>query len=215
MDTIVSAFNKGGTFMYPILVVSILVVGITIERIVALYITASVDRRAVLAALEKMVRAGEIDRAVKLVSQSRAPMMRVLKVGLSNFNEKREVIQLLMDEAALSELPRLESRTGYLAMLSNVGTLAGLLGTIVGLIHSFASVANAKAAEKSTELAKGISEAMNCTAFGLVVAIPALLAYAVLQGRTHRLVDDVNQSAVALYNIITDVKHPGPEQKAA
>ena len=111
-----------------------------------------------------------------------------------------------MDEAALAEMPRIEARTGFLVMFSNVATLLGLLGTIIGLIRSFAAVANSSAAEKATELARGISEAMNCTAFGLIVAIPALLIYAGLKAREHQLVDDINESAVTLYNIISDVK---------
>ena len=207
MDGIVNAFRAGGDFMYPILVVSIFVVGIAIERTVTLFITAGVDRKQLLDHLDKLIRANQIDRALKLVSSSNAPLAKVLRVALQNFGEKKETIQILMDEAALTELPRLEARTGYLAMLSNVSTLTGLLGTVVGLIHSFAAVATADAASKSTKLASGIAEAMNCTAFGLVVAVPALLIYAWLSNRQHRLVDDVNQAAVALYNIIVDVKH--------
>jgi biopolymer transport protein ExbB/TolQ len=87
-------------------------------------------------------------------------------------------------------------------MLSNVATLTGLLGTVVGLIHSFGAVSNADPAQKGTLLAAGISEAMNCTAFGLIVAIPALLAYAVLQSRTQKCVDEINEGSVRIVNLI-------------
>jgi biopolymer transport protein ExbB/TolQ len=113
---------------------------------------------------------------------------------------------MLMNEASLMEIPKIEARVGYLVMFSNISTLLGLLGTIVGLIRSFSAVASASASEKATELARGISEAMNCTAFGLIVAISALLMYAWLQNRAHSLVDDVRMASTSLRNVISEVK---------
>ena len=78
------------------------------------------------------------------------------------------------DKKILKKLFFLERRIGFLSMLGNVATLTGLLGTITGMIKSFAAVASANPAEKATLLAAGISEAMNATAYGLVTAIPAL-----------------------------------------
>jgi biopolymer transport protein ExbB len=87
-------------------------------------------------------------------------------------------------------------------MLGNVATLLGLLGTIVGLISAFAAVATASPSDKATILSKSISEAMNCTAFGLITAIPALVAYSVLQGRSQLMLDDINESSVSVLNLI-------------
>ncbi len=206
MSEIVEAFRGGGAFMYPIALVQVFVAAVVIERVFVLYFQASVAKAALLKHVEKLVRAGQFDRAVKLAQENRSPLGRVIVSGLRSVNERKEVVQMMMDEAALCEVPHLEARTGYLAMFSNVATLSGLLGTIVGLIHSFGAVAKASAAEKSTKLAEGISEAMNCTAFGLTVAIPSLLAYAVLQSKTHRLVDEIDEGSIHVYNIIVDVK---------
>ncbi len=206
MEDIVAAFKLGGEWMYPILIVSTLVVGIALERVFWLYTQAGVDKKAILETLEKCIRSNDIERALKVLRSTKAPLVKVLRAGVQNFNEKKQTVQLLMDEAALSEIPRIETRTGYLVMFSNVATLLGLLGTIIGLIRSFAAVATASASEKATELARGISEAMNCTAFGLIVAIPALLIYALLKSREHKLVDEINEASVTLYNIISDVK---------
>ena len=194
MDGIIEAFEKGGHWMYPILGVSILVIGVALERFVWLYGHAGVNKSELLGTLEKCLRGNDIERALKILRGGKAPLTRVLHAGVANAHEKKEVVQLLMDEAALGQIPRIETRTGFLVMFSNIATLLGLLGTIIGLIRSFAAVAGASAGEKATELAKGISEAMNCTAFGLIVAIPALLFYA------------INAASVSLYNIITDVK---------
>lgn len=206
MSAIVDAFRSGGWFMYPIALVQVFVAAVVIERVFVLYFQASVAKAALLKAIDKLLRAGQVDRALKLATDNRSPLGRVIAAGIRSMNERKEVVQMLMDEAALTEVPKLEQRIGYLAMFSNVATLAGLLGTIVGLIHSFGAVAKASAAEKSTKLAEGISEAMNCTAFGLTVAIPALLAYAVLQSKTHRLVDEIDEGSLHVYNIIVDVK---------
>src|SRR5229473_2592172 len=97
---------------------------------------------------------------------------------------------------------RLEARTGYLAMLGNAAMLAGLLGTVAGLIRCFEAVATVNPADKATILAEGISEAMNCTGFGLFTAIPSLIAFSVLMGRTQHLINDINETSVSVLNLI-------------
>ena len=118
-------------------------------------------------------------------------------------------IQQSMDEEALRELPKIEKRTGYLAMLGNLATLAGLLGTITGLIKSFASVAGVDPSMKATMLSKGISEAMNCTAFGLGTGILGLAAFAVLNGKTQAILDGVNQATVECLNLVVTGRSDG------
>ncbi len=111
-------------------------------------------------------------------------------------------VQTAMDAVALREIPKIEKRTGLLAMLANLATLVGLLGTTSGMIGAFAAVATVAANEKAARLAAEISEAMNCTAFGLLVAIPLLASYGWLQTRGTELVDDVHEAAVATLNFI-------------
>jgi biopolymer transport protein ExbB/TolQ len=168
-----------------------------------LYFKAAVDKESFLRGLKQHVFSGDLDKAIAFcAAQKKVPLVSVIKAGLINVPKGEEDVQAAMDEATLRESPRIEARTGYLAMLGNVATLLGLLGTIVGLIGAFGAVANANPADKATILASSISEAMNCTAFGLIVAIPALVAYSVLQGRTQHMVDDINESAVSVLNLI-------------
>ena len=206
MDAIVIAFREGGGWMYAILVVNIIVIGIAVERTIWLYFQGGVDRRLLMTRVEKHVRAGEVDKAKALVAKSRAPLSRVVAAGLGTHGQGYDAALMLMNEAQLMELPRIEVRVGYLVMFSNIATLLGLLGTIVGLIRSFAAVASASAADKATELARGISEAMNCTAFGLIVAISALLIYAALQNRAHKMSDDVKHAIQSLGIVISETK---------
>ena len=200
-------YHDGGWMMHPILVSLIFVVGLVVDRIIALYFRANVDKDAFLRGLKKHIYAGDLDKAISFTaSQKKTPLTSVIKAGLINVPKGEEDVQAAMDEATLRESPKIEARTGYLAMIGNVATLLGLLGTIVGLIGAFGAVANANPADKATILASSISEAMNCTAFGLLTAIPALVAFSVLQGRTQHMVDEINETSVAVLNLIVSNK---------
>jgi biopolymer transport protein ExbB len=194
-------FREGGWGMYVILFWSIITVGVIVER--ALYLFgASINKDVFLATMQKCILAGDVAKAVKMCSAANAPLARIVQAGLVKVNRPDEEVQAAMDEAALREIPRLEKRTGYLAMLGNVATLVGLLGTIIGLINSFAGVAGVDPSMKATLLAKGISEAMNCTAFGLITAVPALLAFSILNGWTQTILDDINEVSVQVVNMV-------------
>lgn len=201
------AFHKGGEGMYPILVSLIFVFAIIGERISVLFFKASIDKEGFLRGLKKHLYAGDLDKAISFCAQQkRTPLVSVIKAGLINVPKGEADVQASMDEATLRESPKIEKRTGYLAMLGNVATLLGLLGTIVGLIRAFGAVANASPADKATILANSISEAMNCTAFGLFTGIIALVAYSILQGRAQHLTEDIHESAISVLNLVVSNK---------
>jgi biopolymer transport protein ExbB/TolQ len=196
-------YHEGGWMMHPILVSLVFVLALMVDRVITLYFKAAIDKEAFLRGLKPHIYAGDLDKAIAFcAAQKKVPLVSVIKAGLINVPKGEEDVQAAMDEATLRESPRLEMRTGYLAMIGNVATLLGLLGTIIGLIGAFGAVANANPADKATILASSISEAMNCTAFGLLTAIPALVAYSVLQGRTQHMVDDINEASVAVLNLV-------------
>src|SRR5690348_8232345 len=179
MNSILGNFvgPQSDKMMYLILLVFILIVGFTVER--ALYLAKSkVDVDKLMSLLKSQIVAGNIRGAINTCEASPAPLTRIIAAGLRKAGGSEHDVQQAMDEEALRELPKVEKRTGYLAMLSNLATLAGLLGTITGLIKSFAGVAGVDPSMKATMLSKGISEAMNCTAFGLGTGILGLAAYA-------------------------------------
>jgi len=201
MSSIAHHFQGGGNFMYPILFWQILAIGIIVERAIYLY-KSSINREIFLATMQKCILAGDIGRAIKLCSAANAPLARIVKAGLMKVNRPDTEVQSAMDEAALVELPRIEQRTPLLALFANLAMLSGLLGTVSGLIESFGAVANADAASKATMLARGISEAMNCTAFGLIAAIVALIGFAVHNTKTQKLLDDINAATVQVVNLV-------------
>ncbi len=202
-EGVAKAFEQGGWGMYPIAGALIFAIAIMLDRILMLYFKANIDKETFLRGLKKHIYTGDLDKAISYCAgQKRTPLVSVIKSGLISVPKGEEDVQAAMDEATLRESPRIEKRTGYLAMIGNVATLLGLLGTITGLIKCFGAVANANPADKAAILSQGISEAMNCTAFGLGVAIPSLVIYSVLQGRTQSMVDDINESAVGVLNLI-------------
>ncbi|MCK6571808.1 MotA/TolQ/ExbB proton channel family protein [Myxococcota bacterium] len=207
MGFIAEAFSKGGFWMWPILVVQIVCWAISLERVYYLYFRASVRAEELVTMLQRTILDGDLAKAIRLAATSNTPLGRIVHHGLLKVKGEADEVQAAMDEAALRELPRVEKRTPYLAMLSNVAMLTGLLGTISGMIVSFGAVANADASEKAAKLAEGISEAMNCTAFGLVTAIPALLFYAILQGKTQTIVDEVNEGSLRVVNFVLANRH--------
>jgi biopolymer transport protein ExbB/TolQ len=207
MGGIAEMFHHGGFFMWPITAVMVVVAAIVIERVYFLYFKATVRADEMVTMLQRTIMEGDLAKAIRFASASDNPLGRIIHAGLLKAKGDPEEVQAAMDEVALRELPRIEKRTPYLAMLSNVAMLTGLLGTISGMIISFGAVANADASEKAGKLAEGISEAMNCTAWGLYCAVPALLFYAVLQGKTQSLVDEVNEGALKVVNFVLANRH--------
>ena len=191
--------------MWPIFFLSIFAVGVITERVVYLR-RSTIDKDKLLALLKQQIMAGNIQGAIKLCSGNSTPLTRIVQAGLMKTNRPIEEIEAAMEEASLRELPQIEKRTGYLAMIGNLATLAGLLGTITGLIKSFAGVAGVDPAQKATQLAKGISEAMNCTAFGLGTGITAILFFAVLNGKTQAILDDVSEVKAQVVNLLAATK---------
>ena len=203
LQTIADHYRAGGFWMYLISVFQIFSFAIIIERFYVLFIKSRLNRVAILRGLQEKIFKGDLSGGIRFLGeQPQTALTRILKAGLLQTRHGEEEVQAAMDEAAFHEMPRLEKRTGYLAMISNGATLAGLLGTILGMIKVFSAVAQVSAADKSTLLSNGIAEAMNCTAYGLITAIPPLIAYAFLQARMQHISDDVTASVASTVNFV-------------
>ena len=207
MDTLFSVigfFQSGGVFMYPIVVILAIGVAIAIERYTYLSIITARNRRVWKRVLP-LVEEGKYDNAWEVVVRSNAAMSKILGYGLQRARSEGsgEQVQMAMEEGMLEFVPRLEKRTHYLATFANIATLLGLLGTIMGLIDAFSAVSGAAPADKANLLSASISVAMNTTAFGLMVAIPLLLAHAFMQTKTMQVVDSLEMATVRLANLIT------------
>jgi len=217
--TIVSFFQDGGPFMYPIAIVMGIGLAIALERFLYLANQTRVNRRDYnrILPLLKQKRQRELSEVIK---KSKSAMARIIADGLNRraASRRRSDIEYAMEEGLLEILPNIERRTPYLATFANIATLLGLLGTIIGLIAAFTAVANADPAEKATLLSQSISIAMNTTAFGLMVAIPLLLMHSMLQSKTSAIVESLEIAVVKFLNLMEGDERPAAvatSQKAA
>jgi biopolymer transport protein ExbB len=212
-NVIVRFFQGGGEFMFPIAVVLVVGLAIALERWI--YLTrVSASNRSLWNEIVPMLSAGNFRQVVQVTSQSNAAIGQILNYGLARIQaaRRRDDIEKAMEESLMEVVPRLEKRTHYLATFANLATLLGLLGTVIGLINAFAAVATVNPAEKANLLSASISVAMNCTAFGLMTAVPLLFIHAWLQTKTTELIDSLEMASVKFLNAITERR---PDQPAA
>ena len=202
--SIVSFFSSGGAFMYPILLVFAVGLGIAIERYVTLT-SVTHKNQTVWGKVQPLLAEGQFDQAREMTGKDESTISQVLNMGLSlqGAVRRREDIEIAMEESMMEIVPRLEKRTPYVALASSIASLLGLLGTIMGLIQAFTAVANANPAEKADLLSASISVAMNTTAFGLMVAIPLLIIHAVLTSKTGDIVDSLEMATVKALNVFS------------
>lgn len=199
--------QNGGVFMYVILSLSVLAGALFLERAGFLYfrLKLNMDKafKKVMFHLDKANYRAAIEECTRI---EKHPLGRILKAGLLQSDKKDKDIERALEEKILNEIPRVKAKINYLTLFANVSTLLGLLGTIMGLITSFQSVSNASDAAKQELLASGISMAMLTTAAGLIVAIPCLVGFYVLNNRGDFLIEQFEQKALGLANTLSILK---------
>lgn len=206
---ILGFFHKGGAFMYPIALVLVIGVAIAVERFLLLS-KAESENRELWEQLLPLIAQKDFDAAERVAAASTSAVGRVMASALIHartVGATRAELEIAVEESLMEVTPMLEKRTHYLATISNMSTLLGLLGTVIGLIGAFSALAKADAVQKADLLSAGISEAMNCTAFGLLVAIPFLIIHTFLQTRTNELVDSLEVACMKLINARSNFKN--------
>ena len=204
-SVIVRFFQGGGEFMFPIAVVLVIGLAIAIERYIYLTRTA-IRNRTLWNEIVPLLSQGNFRQVVAITSKSESAIGQILNYGLARIQSarRRDDIEKAMEESLMEVVPRLEKRTHYLATFANLATLLGLLGTVIGLIHAFGAVATVNPAEKANLLSASISVAMNCTAFGLMTAVPILFLHALLQTKTTELIDSLETASVKFMNALVN-----------
>ena len=212
MGAVAKFYSDGGAWMHPILAMSIIGLGVIIERFIFLYFKYNINAAAFMAQIQKLVMANNIDRAIKLCNAApSAALPKVIKAGLTRANKGPEEIQNAVEEATLEIVPIVTKRTTVLQQIANIATLLGLLGTILGLIQAFDALSDPAIPpdKRQAMLANGISIAMNTTAFGLMVAIPCLMSQVFLASVTKKIIDEIDQYSVKLENLLISRLHGG------
>ena len=198
----ISFFIKGGIFMYPILLCSIIALAIFIERLWNLRRSQVVPLDFVQE-MEALTRKGNIPDAVMRCQHNRSSIARILLVGIKNFGKKREIIKEYLEEVGRQESASLERFVEGLGTIAGVSTLLGLLGTISGMIKIF-SVISFQTVVNPASLAGGISEALITTYAGLTVAIPSIVMYKYLQSKTNALILEMEGHSIRLVELLKE-----------
>jgi len=176
--------------MWPLLFFSLLALIAIIERFIV-FTRAKINVNEFLTKIRKALLVNRnVKEAIKVCEQYQGPVASVMKAGLLRYGHTREDIEKTIENAALYELDRLEKRLGMLATTANVAPMLGFLGTVTGMIKSFATLASSGLTNPGA-VAAGISEALLTTAAGLMIAIPAQLAYNWYTTKINRFVRDI------------------------
>lgn len=208
LNFIVTQYQQGGAMMHAIALCLAITIAIIFERIIRIVFQYNVDGTSFMFEVQKYVLANDIDGAIRLCNGGgRAALPRVIKAGLQRASRDEHQIQNAIDAASLEVIPKIEKRLHYLALIANLSTLLGLLGTISGLIYSFGKLNLVPASEKQGVLSTGISEALNCTAFGLLVAITAMIFHSWLSAKASTLIEEVDEYSVKLIDLLSARKY--------
>ncbi len=183
---------------------------ISFERIKVLYFKYNLNAELFMEKIKGYIMADKIEEAINYAqSHAHHPVGHITKSVLSRANRDDEAIQQSLDISMSESIPNVVKRLGYLSMVANVATLFGLLGTVHGLIMSFKAVSFADPSQKQTLLAQGIALAMNNTAMGLSIALPAIVLYGFLHARQAAILEQVNLSASKLVDVLSTRNYKG------
>jgi len=203
MSWLSDVFQKGGPFFIVNTFFLAIVIGLIVERSIYFLGRGHLNAKAFLEQLRKLLSANNVDRAKKLCDATTAPVARVAKAGLNRLHRGEAAVAQAMEETMTDTLPEVKTRIGALWSLANITTLVGLLGTITGLIRTFASLGDDPAAQRE-KLSKGISEAMYNTAFGLGIALICMVGHLLLSAAMKKVVSDLEAFSLRFENLLAD-----------
>ncbi len=197
--------QKGGVMMYPIILCSIIAFAIILERIYYLR-KISIDAVAFMKNIEVALKHNRIAEAVKICEDTPGPVAYIVKAGIMKYDRPRQEMREAIEDAGHQKVPELEKNIKILVTIANISPLLGLLGTVMGMIKAFQVIQVKTAAfnpVSTGDLAGGILQALLTTAAGLIVAIPAIVAYHYLEAKVGDSVVDMERSATELINIMS------------
>ncbi len=212
---IVKYYMDGGPVMHPLLVFSVIIVGISIERLlVSFLLSRKMTAGEFTDFMEKTLKetpdnkALSVEKMVEYCQKRGGPVASVLLEGLRKFQDsKKNGLSLVetkawmnsaIEERGRVEIPVLEARLGIIATIANISPLVGLFGTVIGMIGAFETMAQSAGGAKPDELSGNISVALLTTAGGLFVAIPALLIYSFLKAKTEAYILQMEEVAILM-----------------
>ena len=203
--------SLGGPLMWLILLNAAIAVGIFLEKVFHFH-RAQINTTDFVNGIRNALKRGNVIEAIALCDETPGPVAQVVKAGTANRERSREEIREAMENAARTEIARLERRLVVLATIAQITPLLGFLGTVLGMIQMFKVIQEAQLPSPG-QLAGGVWEALLTTAAGLVVAVPAYVAYNYLVSRVQNLVLDMEKAANEFITFLSrrePAEPPGP-----
>lgn len=194
--------DRGGVVMWPIFVCSIIALAIALERFYTLRRVAVVTRE-LMDLVRSALRQNRVQEALQTCDETRTPIARVVKAGLVKYNRSKDDIRQAIQDAGRLEVPRLERYLAGLGTCAQVAPLLGLLGTVQGMIKCFAAIESKQGMVNPSDLAEGIGNALITTFAGLVVGIPALVAYNYFVSRIDTMIVEMEVGASEVVDLLT------------
>jgi biopolymer transport protein ExbB len=195
--------QKGGMLMWPILICSIISIGVFAERLFYFH-RATIHVAEFLQGLSNLVRRRNFAEALHESAGTPGPVARVIHAAIIRHDGPRAELKEIVQEAGQLEVPKLERFLGVLATLAFLTPLLGLLGTVAGMIEAFGTITSNGGYATVTELSGGIYKSLLTTAAGLVVATPTFLAYSYLSSRVNTMMHDMERAGIEIVHMLTD-----------
>jgi len=194
--------TSGAWCMWMIMCLLWIGMGFVAERVWFLFFTCGSGSGTFMSGISKYVKAGEFDKAIKYASSQKTPLAKGVVAILQNRGRGSKAVQKAVDEVFLTEAPKITRNIPFIPTIANITTLVGLMGTIYGLMLAFDAIANVPAAQRAQALAAGISMSMSSTLWALLVAVPLLLAHGILASKSDGVMQQLDEKATKLINMI-------------
>ena len=199
----IQLFQDGGWAMWPLLILLIFGVAVTIERWTTLS-RAAIDAEDFFGKLENALRFEGPDSAAKLCSETRGPVASVIHAGLMRLERGIDHVEKAIENSGAVEMGFLERGMVWLSTVANLAPMVGFLGTVSGMINAFQAIKQ-RGDVVPAEVAGGISEALITTASGLIVGIIIQFFHNLFASRIDRIISDMQEHTAALVDILADI----------
>ena len=203
--------THGGPVIWLILIAAAIALVVFVER--ALYCHSSqINSAEFLNGIRTVPKRENVVEAISICDATPGPVARLVKAAIINREKGRDRVREAVEEAGLTEVPRLEEKLNLLATIAQIAPLLGLFGTVIGFIHIFAQLGSDGLYAHIKDLATGVWEALICAAAGIGVAIPAHAGYNYLISRINKIVLDMERAAAEIVHIVTEPGNHGKPQ---
>ncbi len=207
MFTLPALLANGGLVLWLILFASAVAIMVFIERFLHFH-RAQINSTEFLNGVRTVLKRDNVVEALSICDATPGPVARLVKTAILNRDHGRERVREALEEAGLTEMPRLEDKLNLLATIAQLAPLLGLLGTVLGISQTFTLMQKEGLYAHVGQLSSGVSQALVCAAAGIAVAIPTHAGYNYLVSRVNAIVLDMERAATEIVNIATEGAKP-------